>query len=67
MFSVDCSLHRRKIRFEFFIMKRSVESFFIADPISFIASGTIFYCKSVLLYCETGERGGGRYYTDSGK
>lgn len=32
-------------------MKRSAESFFIADPISFIARGTTFYCKSALLYC----------------
>lgn len=34
-------------------MKRSAESFFIADPISFIARGTTFYCKSALLYCES--------------
>jgi len=33
-------------------MKQSAESFFIADPISFIARGTTFYCKSALLYCE---------------
>lgn len=36
-------------------MKQSAESFFIADPISFIARGTIFYCKSALLYCESPE------------
>lgn len=51
MFSVDCSLRQEKIRFELFIMKKSVESFFIADPISFIARSTTFYCKSALLYC----------------
>lgn len=35
-------------------MKRRAESFFIADPISFIArEGTTFYCKSALLYCES--------------
>lgn len=31
----------------------ALNPFFIADPISFIALGTTFYCKSALLYCES--------------